>query len=240
MSNKVLTELQNELFIITLNQPEKHNCYDNEVASLIAAAFESASKSSARLIVLKANGKHFCAGADLKWMKSASKLSAQENQKDMSAISEMFKTILKINIPIVGVVQGSVRGGGLGLVAACDIVCAHENANFSLSESKWGLIPGIITPLVMAKIGVSHFLELSLTSRVFDVNEAKRLQLIHKNENEFNSTISSLLANSSQANAQIKMLVKKYFFNQAMLDEMLQLSSSLRQSEEFQKRIKEF
>ena len=240
MSKKVLTELQDDLFIITLNQPEKHNCYDNEVSGFIAKAFSDASKSSAKAILLKANGKHFCAGADLQWMKKATELTIEENQKDMSAISEMFKTILSVNLPIIGSVQGSVRGGGLGLVAICDIVCADENSNFSLSESKWGLIPGIITPLVVAKIGVSHFLELSLTSRVFDVAEAKKLQLVHKSSNELNSTISSVLANSAKANAQIKLLVKKHFMKQDMLDEMLKVSSSLRQSEDFKKRIKDF
>lgn len=240
MSKKVLTELQNDLFIITLNQQEKHNCYDNEAASLIADAFKEASSSSAKAILLKANGKHFCAGADLKWMKKASELSREENQKDMAAISEMFKTILGVNLPIIGSIQGSVRGGGLGLVAICDIVCVDENTNFSLSESKWGLIPGIITPLVIAKIGISHFLELSLTSRVFDATEAKKLQLVHFSANDLNATISSVLANSAEANTQIKMLVKKHFMNQDMLDEMLKVSSSLRQSEDFKKRIKDF
>jgi methylglutaconyl-CoA hydratase len=240
MSNKVLTELQNDLFIITLNQPEKHNCYDNEVAHLIANAFKDASKSSAKAILLRSNGKHFCAGADLKWMKKASELTPEENQKDMSAISEMFKTILKIDLPIIGSVQGSVRGGGIGLVAICDIVCAEDNANFSLSESKWGLIPGIITPLVLAKIGISSFLELSLSSRVFDFNEALKFQLIHKSASDLNATIAAVLSNSTQANMQIKMLVKKHFLNQDMLDEMLKVSSSLRQSEDFKKRIKDF
>ena len=240
MSQKVLTELQNDLFVITLNQPQKLNCYDNEMATLIGLAFEDAKKSSARAILLKANGKHFCAGADLKWMKKASTLSIEENEKDMSAISEMFKIILNVNIPIIGLVQGSVRGGGLGLVAVCDIVCAEENTNFSLSESKWGLIPGIITPLVVAKIGVSHFLELSISSRVFDVTEAKNIQLVHKSASELGLTISSVMANSLEANSQIKMLIKKYFFKQEILDEMLKISSSLRQSEDFKKRIKDF
>ncbi len=238
--NKVETDFLNDVFTITLNYPKKSNAYDQMMCFEIQKAFQSANLSGAKLILLKAEGKNFCAGADLQWMKRAQFLSDAENLDDMSAIKNMFQAILTTKPPIIGLIQGAVRGGGVGLVAACDIVFADQSVSFSLSESKWGLIPGIITPLVIQKIGASTFLELAVSSRIFDFNEALNLKLIHHHASKLGPYTELIKSNSIDSNIKIKSMIQKHYLKTEFLDEILKISSEMRKSEEFKIRSKQF
>ncbi len=174
----VLTRQENDIYFITLNNPEKGNCYDAEMTEEIASAFSHV-PSSAKAILLRAEGKNFCTGADLNWMKRACELSAEENLQDMAKIKSMYQQILKCRVPVICQVQGQVAGGGMGLVAASDIVVSDQFSQFSLPEKKWGLIPGIITPILKSKIGVREFEHLSTNGDKIDVVEAQKIKLIH-------------------------------------------------------------
>ena len=238
--NKVETDFQNDVFSITLNYPKKSNAYDQKMCLDIQKAFQHANLSGAKLILLKAEGKNFCAGADLQWMNQAQFLSEAENLADMSAIKNMFQTILNTKLPILGLIQGAVRGGGVGLVAACDIVFSDQSVSFSLSEAKWGLVPGIITPIVVQKIGASSFLELAVSSRIFDFNEALNLKLIHHHASKLAPYIDLIKSNSVNSNIKIKSIIQNHYFKDELMDEMLKISSEMRQSEEFKLRSKKF
>lgn len=236
--NKVITELKNDIYYIRLNREEKSNAYDKAMAEEIRNAFLNVKNSSAKLVLFSANGKHFSSGADLQWMNSTSTLSPEENISEMKIIQEMYEAILSTEIPIIGLIQGAVRGGGVGLVACCDVVFCEKSVSFALSEAKWGLIPGIITPIVIEKIGSSRFLELALSSRVFNFEEAHAMNLIHHSNDKLDDYISSMKENSVTSTKMIKKLFRENFSNYSSLSKMLIASSEMRASKEFQSRVK--
>src|SRR5690606_19630752 len=136
-------------------------------------------KPDLRALVLSGEGDFFCAGGDLNWMKSSVEKTQTENQADARELGKMIRALDECPVPVICLVKGGAFGGGVGLVAASDIVIAEEKAQFSLSEVKLGLIPATIGPLVMRKIGISEARRLYLTGLRFDAKEALRIHLIH-------------------------------------------------------------
>jgi len=172
-----------------------------------------------RFIILKAEGKSFCAGADLKWMKAQSAETHLNGFQDSNRLLTFFNAIFKIDIPIIAFIHGDIFGGGVGLVAMCDYVIVHEETKFCLSEVKLGLVPAVISHFVQQKIGISHFLAYSTTARVFSAEVALRLGLAHEiyhgqinNEVLITSFINVMLKNGPEAMLANKSLIKKLYY----------------------------
>ncbi|MCC5014103.1 MULTISPECIES: enoyl-CoA hydratase-related protein [unclassified Legionella] len=175
----LLSELHDRVFIITLNRPGKHNAFDdNLLAALQQLLDEAISNPQARVILLKANGKHFSAGADLAWMQRMAQFSEEENLQDALVLARVMHTLHISPKPTIAMVQGAAYGGGAGLVAASDLAIASPTARFCFSEVKLGLVPAVISPYVVKAIGERTAKWLFMTAEIFDAEEAKKLQLV--------------------------------------------------------------
>lgn len=165
---------------LTLNRPEVRNAFnDGTITELTWWADSVARDAAVRAVVLAGAGPTFCAGADLEWMRRMAAYSHQENLDDASDMARLFQTLDRLPVPLVGRVQGAALGGGTGLAAICDIVVAADDAVFGLTEVRLGLIPAVIAPYVIGKIGRSAARELFLTGAKFDAARARHLGLVH-------------------------------------------------------------
>ncbi len=166
---------------LTLNRPEIHNAFDDTLISDLAEALTAlAGNPSVRVLVLAAEGKSFSAGADLNWMRRMAAYSVDENVEDATVFSRMLNALDRFPRPTVALVKGAVFGGGIGLVAACDIAIAAEDTVFALSEVRLGLIPAVISPYVVAAIGARQARRYMLTAERFGASDALRFGLVHK------------------------------------------------------------
>jgi enoyl-CoA hydratase/carnithine racemase len=166
---------------VTLNRPDVHNAFDDALIAETTDCFTRLSGEEAvRVIVLKGAGASFCAGADLAWMGRMAGYTHQENLEDARALQRMFAAIAHAPQATIARVQGAAIGGGVGLVAACDIAIAAEEARFALSEVRLGLIPAVIAPYVLAKIGMGPARALFVTGERIAATEALRLGLIQQ------------------------------------------------------------
>src|SRR6476659_6312206 len=166
---------------VTLNRPEVRNAFNEQLIAELTAWAESVKVTGpARVAVLAGAGKAFCAGADLTWMSKMVAYSRAENVRDAQAMAAMFEALDRLPIPLVGRVHGAALGGGVGLAAVCDIVVAAEDASFGLTEVKLGILPAVISPYVMRKIGASAARELFLTGARFGAARARELGLVHE------------------------------------------------------------
>lgn len=165
---------------LTLNRPDVHNAFDDQlIAELTHKLHQLNHDAAVRAVVLAAEGKSFSAGADLNWMKRMARYSEAENIRDAVALANLMRTLNGMAKPTIARVQGAAFGGGVGLVACCDIAVASAGAVFSLSEVRLGLIPAVISPYVIAAIGERNARRYFLTAERFDAAEALRIGLIH-------------------------------------------------------------
>jgi methylglutaconyl-CoA hydratase len=165
---------------ITLNRPEVRNAFNDEmIAELTRAFIALGGRESVRCIVLAAQGKAFCAGADLNWMRRMADYSHAENLADAAQLAEMLRVIYECPKPTIARIQGDVYAGGMGLVAACDMAVSVDTANFCLSEVKLGLIPATISPYVIRAMGARAAHRYFLTAERFDAQEALRIGIVH-------------------------------------------------------------
>lgn len=192
MSDKVLVSRRGPVVRVDLNRPDRHNALDGDLmARLIEVFGELAEDPEARVIVLGGQGKSWCAGADLKWMMSM----AADQAGAMGTLAGLFKTINDSPKPVIARVHGAVRGGGTGLLAACDIAVALERCTFAFTEVRLGLAPAVISPYVIGKIGVPAARELFLTGSRFGAARAKELQLLNRvvaTEDELDTAVAGL------------------------------------------------
>jgi methylglutaconyl-CoA hydratase len=174
-------ERQGPIGLVTLNRPERHNAFDDAlIAELTEALRTMEADESVRVVVLSGAGKSFSAGADLNWMKRMAGFSKDENQRDAMALGALMRTLAHLRKPTIARVHGAAYGGGVGLVACCDIAVAAQAATFALSEAKLGLIPAVISPYVVAAIGERAARRYFVTAERFDAAEAWRLGLVHE------------------------------------------------------------
>jgi len=168
---------------LTLNRPDVRNAFNEEVIAELSAWAAEARKDAARheirVVVLGGAGTMFCAGADVTWMAKTVHYTHEENQRDATAMSRMFAALDELPVPMVGRVQGAALGGGAGLAAVCDIVVADDQALFGFTEVKLGILPAVISPFALAKIGRSAARELFLTGARFSATHAKAIGLAH-------------------------------------------------------------
>jgi methylglutaconyl-CoA hydratase len=166
---------------VTLNRPEVNNAYNGELIEGILKALDAlGAYNGLRAVVLKGNGKHFQAGADLKWINEIRVKDAQENLRVSRATADAVQRLNLAPVPVIALVQGGCFGGGTGIVAACDVVIAADNVMFSIAEVRWGLHASIIVPQLADAIGVRQLRRYALTGERFGAEEARRIGLVHE------------------------------------------------------------
>jgi len=213
---RVILETAGRVATLTLNRPSIHNAFDEGLlAQLTAAARRLAADGAVKVVVLSGAGKSFCAGADLDWMKRMARFTEAENVTDAMGLADCLRAMADLPQPLVGRVHGPVIGGGMGLVAVCDIVLAVPEALFGFSEVRLGLSPACIAPYVIRRLGDSACRELFLTGDRFDGERALRLGLVHRLvtadtlDDELARLVSRLLANGGRAMASCKELLDR-------------------------------
>ncbi|MEH6437085.1 enoyl-CoA hydratase/isomerase family protein [Massilia sp. DD77] len=217
MDYQTLTvSIADKLATVTLNRPELRNAFNEHAIAELALVFDELGRNElVRAIVLAANGPAFCAGADLNWMKKMAGYSHSENQEDAARLADMLRTIYLCPKPTVAKVQGDCYAGGMGLVAACDIVVAADTVGFCLSEVRLGLIPATISPYVIKAMGEQAARRYFLTAERFDAVEARRIGFAHEvvSADELDATVAgivkNLVNNSPNAVMEAKKLVRE-------------------------------
>jgi methylglutaconyl-CoA hydratase len=166
---------------LTLNRPEVGNAYNDDLIQGLLSAMDALSASAElRMVLIRGNGKHFQAGADLAWVRSVARASTEENIRASRATAEAVDRLNRLAVPTVALVQGGCFGGGTGIVAACDVVIAADNALFSISEVRWGLTAAIIIPQLSDAVSVRQLRRYALTGERFGAVEAQRIGLAHQ------------------------------------------------------------
>lgn len=243
-------ELKNQISAVTLSRPEVHNALSPEMIGELTKIFLDLDKDeNVRVVVLQSEGKSFCAGADLNYMKSMVNASYEENLKDAEVLGLMFKAIYDCSKPIIAKVQGSAFGGGVGLISVCDIAIAKDDCLFALSEARIGLVPGVISPFVINKVGFSNASRYFLTSERFDSNKAKEIGLVNEVCGDVTSwhlkveeLTNAILENGPEAVSACKKLIRDVTGKE--IDNALDISkkyiAKCRASEEGQEGMKAF
>jgi len=181
MSDSVLLARRGALAQINLNRPQVHNAFDDAlVAALQGTLEEVATDETIRFLLLTGTGKSFSAGADLNWMRGMAAASEAENLADSQRLAKLLRTLNFFPKLTIARVNGAAYGGGVGLIAACDIAIGVHGAKFALSEVKLGLVPAVISPYVIAAIGARHARRLFITGEVFEAKHAARIGLLHE------------------------------------------------------------
>jgi methylglutaconyl-CoA hydratase len=168
---------------VTMARPEVHNAFDASVIADLAGTFTTLARegpTTLRAVVLAGDGPSFCAGADIAWMRAAMQLDVEGNEQDAMAMADMFETIDTCPVPVIARVQGAALGGGMGLCAVADLVIAESGARFGFTETRLGILPAVIAPFVIAKIGESNARALFPGGRRFDAMRAQRIGLVHE------------------------------------------------------------
>lgn len=181
---------------VTLNRPEQHNAFDDGmIAELIELLGQLEQDDRVRVLVLRAAGKSFSAGADLNWMRRMADYDLAQNMDDAMQLAELMRRLNCFPKPTIALVQGAAYGGGVGLIACCDIAIASKQALFCLSEVKLGLIPAVISPYVIEAIGARAARRFMLTAERFSAEQACRLGLVHQvvEAQELDTTLDSIL-----------------------------------------------
>ncbi|GAB2584769.1 enoyl-CoA hydratase/isomerase family protein [Dyella jejuensis] len=187
---------------LRLNRPDVHNAFDDRlIADLTAALHAAGSDPAVRAVVLTGVGASFSAGADLHWMRGMAKASEAENREDSLRLATLMRTLQFLPKPTIARVNGAAYGGGVGLVACCDIAIGVETAKFGLTEVKLGLVPAVISPYVIAAIGVRQARRLFLTGEIFDAATAAQIGLLHQAvpADQLDDTVHSVLKQLAKA-----------------------------------------
>jgi methylglutaconyl-CoA hydratase len=181
MSDSLQIENDGAVRTLRLDRPSLHNAFDAELINILTAALEAAAVApSVRAVVLTGNGPSFSAGADLQWMRGMAQASEEENRIDALALAKLMRTLDELPKPTIARVHGTAFGGGVGLIACCDIAIASTAARFGLTESRLGLLPAVISPYVIAAIGSRQARRWFTTAEHFDAATACAMGLIHQ------------------------------------------------------------
>jgi methylglutaconyl-CoA hydratase len=230
-------ERDGDVLRVTLARPERRNAFDAELIADLTAAF--ADVGDARAVVLAGEGESFCAGADIEWQRSAINLSYEENVEDALRLYRMCETIDRCPAPVVARIQGYALGGGSGLAACADIAVAATDATFGFTEVKLGIVPAVISPFVLPKIG-QHARRYFLTGERFDAQTALRIGLVHDVTDDLDATVQrvvdELLASGPTAVREAKTLIRE----RPGGDETAQIAARLRTGDEGQERLRAF
>ena len=207
-------EKNNQIATVVLNRPELHNAFNDVMIGELTEAFNQlSSDDDLRLIVLKGEGKSFCAGADLNWMRSMKDYSFEENYQDSQKLRSLFEAIDFAPVPVIGAVHGHALGGGVGLVCVCDYVLASDRAKLGFTEVKLGLIPAVISPFCFKKIGASNARAYFLSGEVFSSEIAKQIGLVHQvvERDNFDEALENVISRYLLAGPQAAREAKKLY-----------------------------
>ncbi len=238
MSKPVLLNIDERgVATVTLNRADKHNAFNEEVIAALTDAFAIVEADPrTRLMVLTGDGASFSAGADLNWMRKFIDYTVEENMADARKLAVMLETLNSLKLPTIACVNGPAYGGGVGLVACCDIAIAVSNAAFALTEVKLGLIPATISPYVVAAIGPRAARRYFLTAERIDAPTAKDIGLLHEVVDDqaalaalCNKLIATILANGPEAVAASKALI--FAVTGVAVDDALQADTARRIAE---------
>lgn len=247
-NSTVLYAQQHGVVTLTLNHPAKHNAFNSDTVRLLQDYLTKAEQNDAvRVIVLAANGEHFCAGADLVWMQNMANASLAENQQDALALAQLFHRLAHSSKATLALVHGAVMGGGGGLAACADLVIASEDTRFCFSEAKLGLIPATIAPYVIRRIGFQAARRYFLTAEVLDATSAHHLGLVDEKVSRAqlperaNALIQLIERNGPNAIREIKALLQRLTpISTPLIEETAQTLAAVRCSPEAQAGIRAF
>ena len=205
-----------QVAVLLLNRPERANAFNEDMMESIRSELESVAKNErCRALVLKAEGKHFSAGADLNWMKDSASLTEAENRKDAALLSSMFESLANLPLPTIAHVKGSAFGGAVGLAACCDITVAETSARFCLSEAKLGLLPAVILPYLARRMRIGDLQRYALTASIFEAHAAMSAGLIdivlepEQINGQMTDLLNQILQCSPDAQRRLKSLLRK-------------------------------
>ena len=243
MYQSIITEVDDSVGILTLNKAERHNAFDEQlIEEITSGLLELEANPHVRVVVLSSSGKTFCAGADLNWMKQAATYTPEETLRDARNMARLLTTLNALSKPTIARVQGPAYGGGIGLIAACDIAFATYDALFALTEVKLGILPAVISPYVLAAIGERHCRRYMLTAERFSGAEAYRIGLVHEivpGEEQLDEAIGeiidNLLKNGPNALAESKSLIHAISgqpIDETTVEETVQRNTQVRSSSE--------
>lgn len=235
---------------VQLNRPAKHNAFDDTIIAELKQAFDAlAARDEVRVVVLASAGNSFSAGADLGWMKRMADYDFGHNMRDAEGLAAMLRALFELPQPTIARVQGAAFGGAVGLVSCCDMAIASENASFSLSEVKIGLVPATISPFVLRAIGERACRRYFTTGERFDSREAHRLGLVsevvpsEQLDGAVDQLVEKLLANGPQAIRAAKDLINEVAgkpITQALVEDTCARIAHIRVSKEGQEGLTAF
>ncbi len=231
-------EREGEILRITLARPERRNALDAELIRELAEAFVDVGRS--RAVVLAGEGASFSAGADVDWMRSSADLSYEENLADANALRGMLETIDRCPAPVISRVQGHALGGGCGLVACSDIAVAADDAIFGFSEVKLGIVPAVISPFALAKIGPSAARRYFVTGEPFDAHTALRIGLVHEAARDLDAALERVLAEVMSAGPKAARAAKRLVLERPDGSETARSIAERRTSDEGQEGLHAF
>ena len=231
-------ERDDDVLRITLARPETRNAFDGAVISEISEAFVDV--GTCRAVVLAGDGPSFCAGADVDWMRASADLDLGANVADANALRRMFESIDGCPAPVVAVVQGHALGGGIGLVACSDIVLADSGAVFAFSEVKLGIVPAVISPFAMRKIGESAARRYFVTGERFDATTALRIGLVHEVTDDVEAALARVLDELRTAGPRAARHAKRLVLERPDGPETARRIAERRTSEEGQEGLRAF
>jgi methylglutaconyl-CoA hydratase len=250
--NKYKTlELKTEanVLVVSLNRPEVHNAFNEIMIDELLGVFKDLEgRQDIRSVILTGTGRTFCAGADVSMMKAAAGYSYEQNVAEARSIYELMLTVNSCSKPVIGRINGSALGGGAGLVSCCDIVVVVDTARFSFSETRLGLVPAVISPFVLAKIGSANARQLFLTGERFNADHAQAIGLVNQLAQE--STLDDIVSErigqlheaAPQAQAAAKALIRSVAGHDPsdLRDLLSELIAARRASEEGKEGMKAF
>jgi methylglutaconyl-CoA hydratase len=223
---------------VTLARPERHNAFDAALIAALADAF--ADVGDARCVVLAGEGRSFCAGADVDWQRASIDLSFDENVEDAMRLYRMLEAIESCPAPVVARVQGFALGGGSGLIACCDIAVAAPDAVFGYSEVRLGIIPAVISPFVLPRIGSGAARRYFLTGERFDAETALRIGLVHEVADDLDGAVAAVVEALLQGGPGAVRAAKQLVREQLPGEATAQIAARRRTSEEGQDGLRAF
>jgi enoyl-CoA hydratase/carnithine racemase len=222
---------------VTITRPERRNAFDAGLIRDLTEAF--ADVGDARAVVLAGEGESFCAGADVEWQRASIDLSLEENVEDAMRLYRMCETIDSCPAPVVARVQGYALGGGSGLVACSDVAIAAADATFGFSEVKLGIIPAVISPFVLPKIG-AHARRYFLTGERFDAETALRIGLVHELADNLDEAVDRIVGEILTAGPNAVRAAKRLIHERPQGEQTAQIAARLRSGEEGQEGLRAF
>jgi enoyl-CoA hydratase/carnithine racemase len=223
---------------VTLAKPERRNAFDAELIGEVRDAFTDV--GDARVVVLAGDGESFCAGADIEWQRSAIDLTFDENVEDAMRLFAMMQAINDCPAPVVARIQGYALGGGSGVTAAVDIAIAAEDAVFGFSEVKLGIVPAVISPVVLQKIGDAAARRYFLTGERFDAATALRIGLVHEVASDLDAAVERVVGELRTSGPRAAREAKRLIRMKPQGEETAQLAARLRTGEEGQEGLRAF